>query len=214
MASKKETAYDRIKQKIITNTLAPNTALNERSMMEQFDIGRTPLREIFLRLQEEGLVQIIPRVGTIVAPIDIKDIRQIVELRRELEGFAASLAARRISAGQLTRLRELTAEMQTLLDDADGDTQRLGKLDAEFHAVVYAAADNKPLMECLKRVQMAMYRHWHYGGFRGEAFLGHFRYLKLALEGLAAGDAEATRRALEGHVDDFVERLRGLLPGG
>ena len=211
MTAKKKEAYERIRHCIITNEIGPNTALNEKELMSRFDIGRTPLREIFVRLQADGLIQIIPRVGTIVSPINIKDIREIVEFRRELEAFAGTLAAKRITPAQLSELGAIVQQMQAIQDREHPDMEMLGRLDGNFHDRVYLAADNKELLHSLRRVRVAMYRHWYFGEIRGSAFLSHYQFLKDALEGLKAHDGAKTRQALENHVDDFVVQLKELL---
>jgi DNA-binding GntR family transcriptional regulator len=62
----KSEVYNQLKSKIIMQQLKPGEVLNEKQLMAQYVIGRTPLREIFTELQREGLIQRFPRSGTIV----------------------------------------------------------------------------------------------------------------------------------------------------
>ena len=120
MAIDKECIYNEIKNSIITTELKPNMRLSDNFLMERFKISRTPLREILLRLHYEGLITIVPRMGTVVAPLEINALREIVELRRELDGFAGELAAKKRSESHLKTLRSIIEKLR--LDPMDGFT--------------------------------------------------------------------------------------------
>jgi DNA-binding GntR family transcriptional regulator len=72
MATLKEQVYQHVKYRIITQDLKPGQQLNEKDLMKRYAIGRTPLREILIDLQHDGLIQRFPRSGTIVAPMDLE----------------------------------------------------------------------------------------------------------------------------------------------
>src|SRR5215211_1012255 len=89
-------AYHALRDRIVTLRLAPGTALREDTLMRELDIGRTPLREAVKRLALENLVAVQPRRGTFVTSVEASDIVHITEVRAELEGYAAELAALRM----------------------------------------------------------------------------------------------------------------------
>src|SRR3954454_15380954 len=91
-------AYVDLRDRIVTQQLAPGTVLREDELMRDLDVGRTPLREAVKRLALENLVAVQPRRGTFVSPVEASDIVHITEVRAELEGYAAELAALRMSA--------------------------------------------------------------------------------------------------------------------
>ena len=99
--------YTAFKHDIITSKLKPGELLKEKQIMQDYGIGRLPMREIMVRLQQENLIETIPRMGTVVTRLDIKHMRDVVELRLELECVVAKLAAERITDEQLGKLREL-----------------------------------------------------------------------------------------------------------
>src|SRR3712207_2877641 len=86
--------YLALRDRIVTLKLPPGAVLREQDLMQELHIGRTPLREAVKRLELEDLVAVRPRRGTYVTEIHISDIVRITELRTELEGYAAELAAR------------------------------------------------------------------------------------------------------------------------
>jgi DNA-binding GntR family transcriptional regulator len=89
-------AYVELRDRIVTLHLAPGTALREDELMNEMGIGRTPLREAVKRLALENLVAVQPRRGTFVTAVEAADIQNITEVRAELEGYAAELAALRL----------------------------------------------------------------------------------------------------------------------
>ena len=91
-------AYLELRDRIVTLRLAPGTVLREDELMREMDVGRTPLREAVKRLALENLVAVQPRRGTFVAAVEATDIVNITEVRAELEGYAAELAAQRLDA--------------------------------------------------------------------------------------------------------------------
>ena len=99
--------YTAFKHDIITSKLRPGELLKEKQIMQDYGIGRLPMREIMVRLQQENLIETIPRMGTGVTRLDIKHMRDVVELRLELECVGAKLAAENVLCYVLLRILEL-----------------------------------------------------------------------------------------------------------
>ncbi len=74
-------AYDSVKQRIIDLTYRPGASLNEAQISADLGIGRTPVHMAIMRLAQEGLIEIVPRRGLIVAPLTIRDIQSLFEAR-------------------------------------------------------------------------------------------------------------------------------------
>ena len=87
-------AYQLIRHKIITLELSPLSAIDEQALMEDLQLGRTPIREALQRLAAEDLVLLAPRRGMFVSDISITDLQKVFELRLMLESFCARLAAK------------------------------------------------------------------------------------------------------------------------
>ncbi|NLY72494.1 MAG: GntR family transcriptional regulator, partial [Tissierellia bacterium] len=108
-----EQIYEIIKQRIIHLDYEPGEVLNEVELAKEFGISRTPVRRVFQLLQNDKLLNIIPRYGAQVTPIDFKDMKLVFELTRELDPFAVSLAVDRISQVELDELEEIMARFNT-----------------------------------------------------------------------------------------------------
>lgn len=81
-------AYNVIKEKIITCQYAPNTLLNEELLREELNVSRTPIRDALSRLEQEGLIKILPKKGIMVSGLSISEINMIFEVRMLLEPYA------------------------------------------------------------------------------------------------------------------------------
>ncbi len=104
-----ERAYVDLRDRIVTLHLPPGTVLREDELMKDLGIGRTPLREAVKRLALENLVEVQPRRGTFVTAIEAADIQNITEVRAELEGYAAELAALRLDPETRAKAEALLA---------------------------------------------------------------------------------------------------------
>src|SRR5919107_3946738 len=138
-------AYFGLRDRIVDLRLPPGSTLREDELMRDLGIGRTPLREAVKRLALENLVAVQPRRGTFVTGVQAADIVHITEVRAELEGYAAELAALRMDdetrAGALA-LREEVDHL-TGVDDQDG----LMRFDERIHRFTWVASGNPYLIE-------------------------------------------------------------------
>ena len=119
--SQSESAYLRIRERIVSLDMRPGSVVNESRLREELKIGRTPIREALQRLAHENLVRSIPHRGTFVTDVNITDLARITEVRVVLESHAASLAAERLSVNDresLTLLLEVL-EQGPALDQHD-----------------------------------------------------------------------------------------------
>jgi DNA-binding GntR family transcriptional regulator len=203
-----EKAYQLIKHKIITLELRPSTVIDEQSLMDELELGRTPIREALQRLDSENLVNVVPRRGTFVTDVSLTDLQKIFELRIVLEGFCARLAARRITLSQID-------QMKSILEDLDkvesGDYRRLISIDDRFHAMLYQAADNEFLSDVLSRLYDLSLRLWY-------LVLNHLDDVQESIEqhravahALQSGDGERAEELIKQHVVEFQKQIKAVL---
>jgi DNA-binding GntR family transcriptional regulator len=98
-----------IQTSVLSGDVPVGTRLRQEALAEEFGVSRTPVREALRKLQATGLVELLPNRGAIVRGPSAREIREAYEVRAELEGLAAELAAGRISDRDLFRLREAQA---------------------------------------------------------------------------------------------------------
>ncbi|AJD43409.1 GntR family transcriptional regulator [Rhizobium sophorae] len=138
------TAHLRLRQLILDNKWAPGYQATEQEVASQLGMSRTPVREALMRLQQDGLVSVIPRHGMRVLPISISDMKEIYEILTSLESTAAELAAsRQLSEDQLRGLEKATADMDHAL--SQDDLERWAQADARFHEQLLELGGNQML---------------------------------------------------------------------
>lgn len=136
-------AYDALKEAIRNNVFAPGYQGSEQEIATQLGISRTPVHEAIIRLQEEGLVRVLPRRGVVVCAISLDDMREIYEVIIALETASAELLAQK-EPGERNRIVEelkgVNAEMQTSL--AADNLVAWAKADERFHQLLVERSGN------------------------------------------------------------------------
>lgn len=204
----KEEAYEKLRVRIVTNGVAPGEILKEKDLMAQLAIGRSPLREILFRLQEENLIKPLPRLGYMVTTLDISDVRELVELRRELEGFAGYLAAKRITPEQLEYLRTIIREAETETVEMQDVSNITEYFDTRFHSLLYQATGNQKLVKVLQDLHIVMLRIWFHVGFGAIGFAHQAQNFYKVFEALEQKEPENARSAMEDHVDIYAAQIK------
>ena len=203
-------AYERLKEEIRTNRLAPGFQAPEPEIAVRLGMSRTPVREALIRLEAEGLVELVPRRGVRVLPIRADDMREIYEILTALEpAAAANLAARKPSPEELEPLDRATTEMEAALEQ--GDLDAWAAADDRFHRSLLKLHGNRRLLSFVN----SLYDQAH----RARIITLRMRGLprksteehREIVEHLLAGDAEGTRRAFRKHRNRASEELLGIL---
>jgi len=125
-------AYIELRDRIVKLQIEPGAPIDEDSLAQQLAMGRTPVREAIKRLVLENLVVVFPRRGTFAAEINITDLTHISDVRGQLEGHAAYLAAQRLTEPQLAELQQLRADLA--LSQGSEGVDALMELDARVPA--------------------------------------------------------------------------------
>ena len=209
-ASLAERAFHAIREMIVSLELRPGAVIDERSLMQQLGIGRTPTREALRHLAQEGLVEVYPRRGMFVTPVEIQDLASLADVRSVLESSAARFAADRATDDD----REA---VDGLLDDLDRhdelDQRELMALDERIHRQVYRCAHNAFLEATLEQYYVLALRIWYLALDQAreleQAVLDH----REILEAIRDGDADHAEDAMRRHVVEFEEAMRRVLIG-
>jgi DNA-binding GntR family transcriptional regulator len=150
-------AYETIRRRILDNVYQPGAQALESDLAAELGISRTPLREALIRLQNEGLIEIIPRHGMRVLPVSATDMREIYEVITALESCAVELVARRKpTASELKPLVDATREMTRALREKD--LEAWARADEYFHKYLIEAAGNRLLVEALQQYRDRAHR--------------------------------------------------------
>mgnify|MGYP001286522011 CR=1 FL=1 len=193
-----EMAVDRLRDMIIYGDLAPSARLIEPELSEKLGISRTPLREALKLLAVEGLVMLRPNRNAIVAPLDATELTHLFEAEGCIESFAARLAAERMTAADLRRLRGFQERIEAL--QGAGALEEYFAINQKIHRLIVSGAKNPALVDAHDRLlgRLARARYFALGaqGRWKESVLEH-REILTAME---ARDGETAQRLFVQHV--------------
>ena len=203
-------AYEAIRDGVITCQLAPGETISERMLADRFGFGKAPVRLALARLAQEGLINVQPRRGHQVAPLTLRDIHELFDLRAILEPAAARLAAGRITRAELEALNE---PWRAGYERDEVDSTYL-KANKAFHAAIAVASGNSRLadsiIQLLDETDRLIYLGLPLASEREEIQLGH----QPLIDALADGDAAAAERLAYEHVSAAKQtRIDTLIAG-
>ncbi len=200
-------AYDAIKQGLIAGRFAPRQVLVLRNLAETYGISTTPVREALQRLVGEGLLVMQPNRSIAVPDWDIAKFSELFRIRCELEGLAAELAVGQITKEALKELTALAGQIDATL--AEGRLKEYVALNQRFHFIIYRAAHSPRLLRIIENLwgEVGVYMNELFASGRYVAVANDAH--RLILEGLAKGDAVATRAAM---VKDISVAAEAMLP--
>ena len=142
-----EVVFEYLRNAILAGELKPGERLMEVTLAEQLGVSRTPVREAIRKLEKESFVIMIPRKGAYVADLTKKDIMEMLEIRKELEGFAAALAADRMALSEKEALGKVVERFNESLINMD--KKSMIECDNEFHSLIFEATKNQRLINII-----------------------------------------------------------------
>jgi DNA-binding GntR family transcriptional regulator len=204
--SKKEKAYQAIKQAIITRQLQPGKIYTITELSEVFGDGKTPLREALVILASEELIDPIPRSGYQVKSISIHDLLEIFHLRSVLEVEAVGLAARKITDDDIHLLEENNRQEKeiTLKPNSEVSAQSYRKgyeLNLEFHLTIARVSGNNRLIKLVEKLLNELERVLAYDPYLADPH----QHVEI-LEGLKRRDKLGSQEAMKKHLEDTENR--------
>jgi DNA-binding GntR family transcriptional regulator len=201
----RELVFENIRQAIVKGIFAPGERLMEIQLADDLGVSRTPVREAIRKLELEGFVVMIPRRGTYVANLSIKDINDVYEIRISLDVLAAGLAAERIEPEELEELNRLLLEISEAA--RTGPMDKIVRLDTAFHDVLYKASRNDRLRNIINnlREQITGIRgtSMRYPGRLADTLEEH----RALVDSIAARDSERAQAAARIHLENAEHTL-------
>jgi DNA-binding GntR family transcriptional regulator len=153
---------------ILDDVIKGGEKLIETKLQKQFGISRSPLREAFRELEKRGFVEIVPRKGTFVKKISLKDIENNFPVRTALESLAARLACRNISGRELSELDDTFEGMKKAASQKDA--KLFWKSHMQYHEILISSCGNQLLIDMLKMLRMQTLWHRFYFQYHQEGF--------------------------------------------
>ncbi len=203
--------YHLLRQLIVNMHLQPNQFLPEKDVAASLNVSKTPVREAFIRLSEEGLVNIVAKIGTYVAPIDIKRAFKGYFIRESLESACAEALAKNGTEKEFAALQRELDEQRACLDHKDFDAFYI--LDNQFHSARFLIADMptaKRLVDSAKaEVDRIKGLKSIYRFCRPEDVL--FQEHQDICDAITGRDAKRARQEIKKHLTGMSEAIQAIL---
>ena len=209
-ASLVETAYRQIRSRILDNAWPPGHQVLEQALALELGMSRTPVREALIRLQNEGLVEVVPRHGMRVLPVSAADMKEIYEILTSLEAMAAELVAlKRPAPAELAPLERASRDMERALKKNDLDAW--AEADERYHRHLIELCGNR-------RLATVVYNYWD-RAHRARMFTLRLRPKPLdstaehlaVVDAIRRGDAVAARELHRQHRERGSRELLAIL---
>lgn len=151
----RQQVYDYLRSQMNSGEIRPGSAINLGEMSTRFGISKTPLREAFLQLENEGFVTIYPRKGIVVNPLTETDIRHAYEIIGALEASVVFNECDKITAAEISKMRHLNELMRQSLERDDFDD--FYRHNLAFHNVYLDLTDNHSLVRMVMILKQRLY---------------------------------------------------------
>lgn len=139
--STRDIVYRSLKNQILLLELPPGTGISEKEISLKFSVSRTPVREAFVRLAQEGLLAVYPQRGTVVSLIDSELVEEARFMREHLERAVIREACNTFQARKLIDLKANLDKQKLCIEDQD--YKEMFMLDEEFHHVIFMGCNKR-----------------------------------------------------------------------
>ena len=201
--------YEILRARILSTELPPGSSINERYLAEALGVSRTPIREAIRRLSNDGLISIIPNVGTSVTQFEPSRVREFCQIRTAFECIAIEAAVKNFEAVHDRKLVQLIDDQDKTIDR--GDMISNIAIDSEFHGVIMELSGYKLIPDFLERAMGEILRARHMSiklpGRLREPIIEH----RAIVNALRSGNPKDCAAAMRDHLDrSFVSIMRVL----
>jgi DNA-binding GntR family transcriptional regulator len=205
----RQSVLEKIRNAIASGRFAPGSRLVEKDLCEMVGVSRTLVRESLRQLESEGLIEVIPHRGPVVARLSIAQAKQIYRVRSEREALASELFALHATADNL---RDIRAALKHLKAAANGSdvTQRLAA-KREFYNCLVRGGGNEVLGQTLNLLNSRMTLLRATSMQRRGRWQKSVQELGVLVDALAARDTVAARAAAVTHVANAAEAALEML---
>ncbi len=205
-SSRRELAYERIKEAIRSQVLVPGEPLTETRLSKLLGISRTPVREALQQLVQEGLAETTPGHAVTVATRTVQDVLDVVHIRSLLEPEQVRLATEAISVRQVEMLETTMQEMERTAQK--NDLAAWTKADNVFHEILKEACPNKLLAETVLQLKNRVH---HMANFdtkmNPDRLIACTKEHRKVVNAVKAKDPKAAKVAMEEHIAALTNGL-------
>jgi DNA-binding GntR family transcriptional regulator len=193
--TRKEKAYNYLRNAIVSHEFAPGSAIVEQDISTRLQISRTPIREAMKQLESDGLITSTPARGSFVSEINLQDVNEIFELRLSLELLALGTAINRITP-------EETAELEALFRGLNENCskERFYESDRRLHDLITHNSGNRRLVRFIANLDSPIERFRYAAAMKPERLKHSRKEHEAILRHIKARDLEKAVACLREHI--------------
>ena len=204
--------YNQLKEEIIDLKIEPGALISENEISRRFNVSRTPVRDVFLRLCNDGLLEVLPQRGTKVSLIDMELVMATINMRTIVEIQIMKDAIDQMTDRDLEILKEdLESQRKAVMEHKDAD--EFYRLDSQFHEHIFAISGQRAMWDIINQLKV------HYSRFRMLDVKTNYSVDELLkeheviLEVIENKQKDRCREVMRYHLDGGVRRLHDRIRG-
>lgn len=156
MQNMRNDAYEELKHRILHFEYLPGTKISEKNLAEDLNLGRTPVREAIIRIERDGLIEVIPQSGTYITKINLSDAENARFTRESIEKSVVLEAIVSTDKSLQKRIKRNLVAQADAIEAQDAD--EFFNLDEQFHETFYEMANRKSVWNWLQSINMQLNR--------------------------------------------------------
>lgn len=203
-----------IRNRIIKGQLQPGQRIKEQDISSELDVSTPPCREALKILEAEGLVELIPRRGAIVANITIKDIWEVYTILSALYARGVELAMENISVEYFQEIENIIRSMEECCHKDPPDIEKYIRFHDKFHDVLIRMSNNDRLSRICSGLRNQINRYSRHSYTNSLNLFSSCKRHVAVFEALKANNVEVARQLAHDHVIAGLNDLLNILPHG
>ena len=196
----------RLRDLVVEGSLLPGQRLTERILCDRLAVSRTPLREAMKVLAAEGLLELLPNRGAIVARLSVEELDHAIEVMTALERLAGTVVPARLTPERLAEIKALHYEM--LAHYARGELPGYFKCNQAIHFAIMAATLNPVLERQYAQLNAQIRRYRYMANLSRERWEQSVAEHETILQQLVARDPERLAETLARHLENKIAHLK------
>ncbi len=210
MAKSSEPIYQQLKKEIVVLKIKPGTMLREIDIAERFHISRTPVRDVFARLERDNLVEVVSQKGTYVTKINVDDVAEIMYIRKTIEEDIISKLIEKITIDQINILHLILIRQKEILSIEDNEERnnKFYENDNKFHSTMFGFVGKNGVWNTVSNLSPI------YNRYRNMTYLRNIDRLKelynYHIEIVDALEKKDKEKAINALSEHFYSGLTGI----
>ncbi|MBU2228416.1 MAG: GntR family transcriptional regulator [Proteobacteria bacterium] len=201
--------YEQLVNAIVSGEIKEGQRIVESDLTKLFDVSRSPVREAWKMLEIDGLIELIPYRGVVVTQITAKDVRENLELKGMIEGFAAWIVARMFGNEIIAQLESILAELEKHI--ANGKFQNVLEANIRFHRIIVENVHNEKLMKLYDGLTKSIRRFYTISFAMSSGWEFSLAEHREILNNIKAKDATAAEHSARQHAYNTINRVLARL---